>query len=456
VPDRVLLNRARSGDQDAVADLYRRHVGAALKYARAISPSAADAEDLVAESFTRVITQLALEKGPDSSFRAYLFTTMRHRLYSQNRHEYTVEDMTILDVPVTDRDPDGHTDQELLKVAFDTLTSHEQEVLLLLDVQELRPSEVGERLGLRPSALSMRATRARAALAEAYLVAHLRPAQDAACESVRQNLGRHVRGTLSASRARHVAEHVDTCDRCRESLLELTDVNRALRAIPIFGGAVAAPRGIRSITRRLHSVPHLHGGIGPFAVKAALVLATLGVGTSAAIVLAAARTGDHPELQPIAAVALSPRTAVSAGAALHATPATTSSSKAPNTATTWPTATTTNPAAAVPAATRATPDTASAARTPPVANATRAPATSTDPVLNSRTPTSPVPTSPTPTGSATTSAPAPSSSPPGSATPTPTPTPSGPATTDPGTPTPTNANPCDPWFPGCWLIVWIG
>jgi len=295
LPDSLLLTRARRGDQDAVAELYRDHVGAAMKYARAIAPSAADAEDLVAESFARVIAQLALDRGPDSSFRAYLFTTMRHRLYSTNRREYSVADESVLDRPVEDRAADERADHVLLKQAFDSLGPQEQEVLLLLDVHELRPSEVCDRLGLRASALSMRVARARSALAEAYLVAHIRPAAQPDCQATRQQLGRHVRGKLSALRSRQVTTHLNECDPCTDALAEVTKVNRSLRALPIFG-LPSAPRGWRAALRALRG-SHALGA--PTAAKVAVVAATIAAGSGAAISLVSAPDRPAANNSPI-------------------------------------------------------------------------------------------------------------------------------------------------------------
>lgn len=287
MPDSLLLSRARRGDQDAVAELYRDHVGAALKYARAIAPSVVDAEDLVAEAFTRVIAQLALDRGPDSSFRAYLFTTMRHRLYSTNRREYAVADDSVLDRPTEDRADEDRADHAPLKQAFDSLAKQEQEVLLLLDVQELRPAEVCDRLGLRASALSMRVARARSALAEAYLVAHVRPAEPEECQATRQQLGRHVRGRLSALRSRRVSAHLSQCAPCGEALAEVTKVNRSLRALPVFWLPTATPRGWRTA---LHALRSSHVGAAPTAAKIAVVAAAITAGSSAAVVLA---SKDH-------------------------------------------------------------------------------------------------------------------------------------------------------------------
>ena len=54
-PDLDLINRVRAGDLEAFDPLYRRHRNAALRHARHWTRSEAAAEDLSAESFTRVL-----------------------------------------------------------------------------------------------------------------------------------------------------------------------------------------------------------------------------------------------------------------------------------------------------------------------------------------------------------------------------------------------------------------
>ena len=74
--DSSLILRAREGDRDAYAELFERHHRAALNYARSIAgPS--DADDLVAEAFTKLLAALGRDIGPVTSFRPYLLTTIR-------------------------------------------------------------------------------------------------------------------------------------------------------------------------------------------------------------------------------------------------------------------------------------------------------------------------------------------------------------------------------------------
>src|SRR5207248_1679205 len=139
---------------------------------------------------------------------------------------------------------------------------------------------------LRASALSMRANRARNTLAEAYLVAHVQPGPSTECRTTRQLLGRHTRGTLSTLRTRHVGAHLETCDACAEAAAEIANVNRSLRAIPIFFAvpSAAAPHGWRALLHGLRG----HVGAGPTVMKAAVVVAALAASAGAAVALASA------------------------------------------------------------------------------------------------------------------------------------------------------------------------
>jgi len=75
--DTILISRLRSGDNTAYTALWAKHVDAALRVARRITPN--HAEDLVSEGFLALYQQIAVKKnGPDSAFRAYLFTVMRN------------------------------------------------------------------------------------------------------------------------------------------------------------------------------------------------------------------------------------------------------------------------------------------------------------------------------------------------------------------------------------------
>ena len=72
--DPELIAGVRAGDGTAFGVLYERHKDAARKVASQYTNSASDVDDVVAESFSRVLRALQRGDGPDLAFRAYLFT----------------------------------------------------------------------------------------------------------------------------------------------------------------------------------------------------------------------------------------------------------------------------------------------------------------------------------------------------------------------------------------------
>ena len=62
--DAVLLLRTREGDAEAFGALYLRHVAAARVLARQLARDPSEADELVAESFTRVLSVLQRGAGP--------------------------------------------------------------------------------------------------------------------------------------------------------------------------------------------------------------------------------------------------------------------------------------------------------------------------------------------------------------------------------------------------------
>ena len=67
--DAVLLLRTREGDSEAYGSLYLRHVAAAKVLARQLARDPSEADELVAESFTRVLSVLQRGAGPEAAAR---------------------------------------------------------------------------------------------------------------------------------------------------------------------------------------------------------------------------------------------------------------------------------------------------------------------------------------------------------------------------------------------------
>lgn len=105
-PDPELIAAVRGGDLDAHGELFVRHADAARRLARRLG-YAADADDLVADAFERVLMVLRRGVGPDVAFRPSLLTSVRRLHVDRVRALAKVvptDDLTSLDPGVPFRD----------------------------------------------------------------------------------------------------------------------------------------------------------------------------------------------------------------------------------------------------------------------------------------------------------------------------------------------------------------
>ena len=248
VSDAELIVRVRSGDIDAMGELYARHRDAALRVARATSGDAHLAEDLVSSAFERVQLAIARGHGPDDSFRAYLYTVIR-RLAAEHgvaaARELDTDDFAPYEAATAIHDDGSSLEAQLVAKAFATLPERHQAVLWYLEVEGLTPLQAAPLFGLSPNATSALAVRARDALRTAYIQAHVSDDPvHADCAPTRRLLGGYLRSTLSPRAAARVEAHLMACDECPIVLEELKDVGYGLRSVfgPLLigGGAIGA------------------------------------------------------------------------------------------------------------------------------------------------------------------------------------------------------------------------
>lgn len=182
-PDAMLIDSVRRGEVGAYGQLYQQHVDSAYGFARRFGQGPADAQDLVAETFAKVLAALLAGRGPDSTFRAYLFTTLRHLAYDKARRDRRlqfVDDLSELRVEaVTVAAIDtavAEVERSLAMRAFNGLPERWQWVLWHTEIDGQSPAELAPLLGLRPNSVAALAYRARAGLRAAYLQAqHAEP-----------------------------------------------------------------------------------------------------------------------------------------------------------------------------------------------------------------------------------------------------------------------------------------
>ncbi|HCT80017.1 MAG TPA: hypothetical protein DGT23_26320 [Micromonosporaceae bacterium] len=233
--DAELIADVRSGDALAFDVLYRRHVEAAQRMARALARNRADADDLVAESFARMLSVLRAGGGPDIAFRPYLLTTMRNLFYEGTKHErrlQVTDDISAHEpgVPFVDTAVQ-QLELSLVSRAFAQLPERWQVVLWHTEVERERPATVAPLLGLSPNGVAALAYRAREGLRQNYLQEHIAAEPDDECRWAIERLGAYVRDGLALRDRSKVDGHLSECRRCHLLFVELGEVNAGMREV---------------------------------------------------------------------------------------------------------------------------------------------------------------------------------------------------------------------------------
>ncbi len=245
--DARLLNMVRAGDSAAYATLYQRHEQSARRLARELVAAPADADDVVAEAFARVLDVTRRGGGPTDAFRPYLLTALRRVCYDRlqgQRRLVPTGDQEMPDPGELFIDPAvASLDNSLIMRAFQSLPQRWSAVLWHTEIEQASPAEVAPLFGLSRNGVAALRHRAKEGLRQAYLQMHVSRVLRQECKPVAERLGAYIRDALSERDAATVTEHLARCDECRAVCAELTDVNATLRGLvaPVFlGGAAAA------------------------------------------------------------------------------------------------------------------------------------------------------------------------------------------------------------------------
>ncbi|WP_081639693.1 RNA polymerase sigma factor [Actinomadura flavalba] len=231
--DAVLVAAARSGDEQASGELFQRHHGAVMGYARGLVRDQHTAEDLASEAFARTFAALRDGLGPREACRPYLYAVVRNTAVdwarAGRRTVVTDEVAQWADRPA-DEPPDVDEKDALVR-AFRSLPERWQTVLWYTVVEDEPVQRVADLLGLRAGAVAQLSFRAREGLRKAFLAASVGDRPE--CAEYTGQLAATVRHP-ARRRSRALRRHMDVCERCRRASAEMVDLNGRLRmALPI-------------------------------------------------------------------------------------------------------------------------------------------------------------------------------------------------------------------------------
>lgn len=236
--DRELLARVRAGEDAAYGELFSRHAEAVRRFSLRHVREPAEADDLTAEAFFRVLQAIRRGTGPTDHVRTYLLTVARRVAWewSGRRRDVPVDDEELSRrvEPYADATAQ-RAEYSLIGRAFTSLPERWRTVLWQVEVEGERPSAVAPHYGLSANAMSALARRAREGLRAAYLQAHLADGTGTeSCGSVVSKLGSYTAGGVQGAEQRRIRKHLQTCARCNSLHAELTEVCSTLRAHAAF------------------------------------------------------------------------------------------------------------------------------------------------------------------------------------------------------------------------------
>jgi RNA polymerase sigma-70 factor, ECF subfamily len=163
-----LVNAAQQGSEEAFLRLFDEHHVPLFRFAYRLTGSAADAEDVVQETFLGLLRNPCRYDPRRSSVRSYLFGAVRNQALKQQRHrERADEDAAD---PVDCRSPETEAMraelEDTVAGAVLRLPENQRSVLILAHYEQMPLAEIAQVMEIETGAVKSRLQRARASLKE--------------------------------------------------------------------------------------------------------------------------------------------------------------------------------------------------------------------------------------------------------------------------------------------------
>jgi RNA polymerase sigma-70 factor (ECF subfamily) len=164
-----LVKAARKGREEAFLRLFDEHHLPLFRFAYRLTGSAADAEDIVQESFLGLLRPECLYDPGRTSVRTYLFGAVRNQALKRQRHrEQDHEDAAD---PVEWRSPETEAIraelEDAVARAVRRLPENQRATLLLAHYEQMPLAEIAQAMEIEVGAVKSRLQRARGSLKEA-------------------------------------------------------------------------------------------------------------------------------------------------------------------------------------------------------------------------------------------------------------------------------------------------
>lgn len=271
--DELLCDEVRAGSASAFAELWQRHHGEALGYARKLD--AALAEDAVAEVMSAIYEALRNGAGPESSFRSYLLLSVRNRIFrgakQRHREQALPESENGSETLAAELEVASGVESveaaRLVTEAVHALPERWRQALVLVEVQKMTLAQAGAELGLTNNGVSALLVRARAGLRRSWVAAHFSGSKlSGECSNVIEALGDVRWGSPGEQQRAWFERHIASCAGCHEQHATHAWIAQAvglalLPLVSVVGAALAA--GAKSgAAAGAHAAAHGVSGVG--------------------------------------------------------------------------------------------------------------------------------------------------------------------------------------------------
>jgi len=170
--DEVLIERARRGDREAFAQLYRRHQASVYRFARGMTGSPSVAEDVVQDVFLALMRDLDRYDVGRGSLRTYLFGIARNVSRYRTRSVRRLLSLGPADEWAAPADPVGDltATEELshLRRCLGSLPVRYREVIVLCHLHEMDYAQAALVLGVPIGTVRSRLHRGRLMLLDRF------------------------------------------------------------------------------------------------------------------------------------------------------------------------------------------------------------------------------------------------------------------------------------------------
>ena len=258
--DQELLDRARSGDGQALERLLEKHQAQVYRFGMKMCREPEDAKEVLQDTLLAMARGVRDFRGA-SSISTWLYTIARSFCIKKRRKSKFAPDAErSLDTDVAleaariadpAKGPEavfaGKQVERALEQAIGALEPIYREVLLLRDVEGLTAPEVAEVLGVNVQAVKSRLHRARLSV-RAHVAPLLglpsdSPAASGTCPDVLTLFSQHLEDEISADYCAEMERHLRGCSRCRDACDSLKSTLALCRTA---GPSVEVPASVQA------------------------------------------------------------------------------------------------------------------------------------------------------------------------------------------------------------------